>query len=92
MQTDQVASRTRPVGHDARRSRSTWYRPLEEQADIRHVARAVGHRPGRASLNTVGDIHLRTKGAQRGGARFERRPTDAEMSRRAEGHMTALFV
>ena len=40
--------------------RTTWYEPLEDQADIDHAVHWVLQRPG-IFLNTVGDIHLLPK-------------------------------
>ena len=60
------------------RTRTTWYQPLEEQADIdRAVHWALGL-PG-VFLNTVGDVALLPKVLE-SASRFERRPSDAEMA------------
>jgi len=86
-----IKSITRGPWATTQRSRSTWYQPLEEQADIDVAVQWAIGRPG-IFLNTVGDIHLLPKVLD-AAARFERRPTDAEMKAVVEQeHMTALFV
>ncbi len=86
-----IKSITRGPWATTERSRSTWYQPLENQADIDVAVQWVIGRPG-IFLNTVGDIHLLPKVLD-AAARFERRPTDAEMKAVVEQeHMTALFV
>jgi len=72
------------------RTRTTWYQPLEEQADIdRAVHWALGV-PG-VFLNTVGDLGLLPKVLD-AASRFERRPPDAEMSSMVETtRITSLF-
>ena len=74
----------------ADRTRTTWYQPLEEQADIdRAVHWALGV-PG-VFLNTVGDLGLLPKVLD-AASRFERRPPDAEMSSMVEAtRITSLF-
>lgn len=86
-----IKSITRGPWATTERSRSTWYQPLEDPADIDVAVQWVIGRPG-IFLNTVGDIHLLPKVLE-AAARFERRPTDAEMKAVVEQqHMTALFV
>lgn len=86
-----IKSITRGPWATTQRTRSTWYQPLEEQADIDVAVQWVIGRSG-IFLNTVGDIHLLPKVLD-AAARFERRPTDAEMKAVVEQeHMTALFV
>ena len=86
-----IKSITRGPWATTERSRSTWYQPLEDQADIDVAVQWAIGRPG-IFLNTVGDIHLLPKVLD-AAARFERRPTDAEMKAVVEQeHMTALFV
>jgi len=86
-----IKSITRGPWATTERSRSTWYQPLEDQDDIDVAVQWVIGRPG-IFLNTVGDIHLLPKVLD-AAARFERRPTDAEMKAVVEQeHMTALFV
>jgi len=72
------------------RTRTTWYQPLEEQADIdRAVHWALGV-PG-VFLNTAGDLGLLPKVLD-AASRFERPPADAEMTAMLEGsRITSLF-
>src|SRR6202140_5440092 len=59
------------------RTRTTWYEPLEEQADIDLAAWWVLGRPG-VFLNTVGDVDLLPKVLD-AAERFDKRPDDAAM-------------
>jgi aryl-alcohol dehydrogenase-like predicted oxidoreductase len=72
------------------RTRTTWYQPLEEQADIdRAIHWALGV-PG-VFLNTAGDLGLLPKVLD-AASRFERRPPDTEMAAMLEGsRITSLF-
>ena len=72
------------------RTHTTWYQPLEAQADIdRAVHWAMGI-PG-VFLNTAGDLSLLPKFLDAAG-RFASRPADAEMTSMLEGtRMTSLF-
>src|SRR5712691_279704 len=74
----------------AARTRTTWYQPLEERADIdRAVHWALGV-PG-VFLNTAGDLALLSTVLD-GASRFERRPSDAEMAAMLDStRMTSLF-
>ena len=66
----------KPWGEDAH-SRATWYRPLEEQADIdKAVHWVLGHEG--LFLNSVGDIHVLPR-VLAAASRFETLPTDEEM-------------
>ena len=58
-------------------TRSTWYEPLEEQADIDRAVHWVLGRPG-VFLNTVGDISLLPRVLD-AASRLAPRPSDAEM-------------
>jgi len=72
------------------RSRTTWYQPLESQADI---DRAVHWALGLPSvhLNTAGDLTLLPRVLD-AAARFERRPSDDEMAAMVQSErMTSLF-
>jgi aryl-alcohol dehydrogenase-like predicted oxidoreductase len=72
------------------RSHTTWYQPLEAPADI---ARAVHWIQGLPDifLNTVGDLAL-LPAVLEAAARFERRPSDAEMAEMLGAtRMTSLF-
>jgi predicted aldo/keto reductase-like oxidoreductase len=72
------------------RTHTTWYQPLEAQADIdRAVHWAMGI-PG-IHLNSAGDLGLLPRFLD-AASRFERRPADAEMTTLAEAtRMTSLF-
>jgi len=72
------------------RTHTTWYQPLEAQADIdRAVHWAMGI-PG-IHLNSAGDLSLLPRFLD-AASRFERRPGDAEMTTLAEAtRMTSLF-
>ena len=73
------------------RTRSTWYEPLEAQADIDLAVWWVLGRPG-VFLNTVGDVDLLPKVLD-AAERFEKRPDDAAMKRLVERSKTEpLFV
>jgi aryl-alcohol dehydrogenase-like predicted oxidoreductase len=73
------------------RSRSTWYQPLEEQADIDKAVHWVLGRPD-IFLNTVGDIHVLPRVLD-AAARFQQRPSDEAMQRMAaQEHMSNLFA
>ena len=73
------------------RSRSTWYQPLEDQADIDVAVHWVIGRPG-IFLNTAGDIHLLPKVLD-AASRFEQRPTDEEIQAVVtKEHMSPLFA
>jgi aryl-alcohol dehydrogenase-like predicted oxidoreductase len=75
---------------DEPQTRATWYKPLEDQADIDRAVHWVIGRPG-LFLNTVGDIHILPKVLQ-AGARFETLPTDEEMATQvADLEMRPLF-
>jgi aryl-alcohol dehydrogenase-like predicted oxidoreductase len=72
------------------RTHTTWYQPLEAQADIdRAVHWALGI-PG-IHLNTAGDLTLLPRVLD-AAARFEHRPSDEEMATMLEAaRMTSLF-
>ena len=73
------------------RTRTTWYEPLEAQADIDLAVWWVLGRPG-VFLNTVGDIDLLPRVLE-AAERFAKRPTDAEMNAMLERSRTEpLFV
>ena len=72
-------------------TRTTWYEPMEDQADIDRAVHWVLSRPG-IFLNTVGDIHVLPKVLDAAN-RFEAAPSDAEMNRQIEKlDMVPLFV
>jgi aryl-alcohol dehydrogenase-like predicted oxidoreductase len=63
--------------NDQSHARATWYKPLEDQAEIdRAVHWILGH-PG-LFINTAGDIHVMPKVLE-AARRFEAAPTDADM-------------
>jgi aryl-alcohol dehydrogenase-like predicted oxidoreductase len=73
------------------RTRTTWYEPLELQADIDLSVWWVLGRPG-VFLNTVGDVDLLPRVLD-AAARFQQRPSDSEMSSLVERSATKpLFV
>jgi predicted aldo/keto reductase-like oxidoreductase len=77
--------------NDMQHTRTTWYRPLEEQADIDLAVHWVLGNP-QVFLNTAGDISIlpRTLDAAQ---RFEARPTDEQMQALTERlKMEPLFV
>jgi hypothetical protein len=59
-------------------TRTTWYEPLSDQADIDVAVWWVLGRPG-VFLNTAGDIELLPRVLD-AAERFEKRPTDAQMT------------
>ena len=73
------------------RTRSTWYEPLEAQADIDLAVWWVLGRPG-VFLNTAGDVELLPLVLD-AAERFEKRPADAEIARMLErSKAEPLFV
>ena len=73
------------------RTRTTWYEPFEAQEDIDLAVWWSLGEPA-AFLNSVGDVDLLPKFLA-AAARFERRPTEAEMGRLVErAHPQPLFV
>ena len=86
-----IKSITRGPWATTPRTRSTWYQPLEEQADIDLAVHWVIGRPG-VFLNTVGDIQLLPKVLD-AASRFESRPSDAALQQLMQAQqMTPLFV
>jgi aryl-alcohol dehydrogenase-like predicted oxidoreductase len=72
-------------------TRTTWYEPMEDQAEIDRAVYWVLSRPG-IFLNTVGDIHLLPKVLDAAN-RFQAAPSDAEMNRQiAQLDMVPLFA
>jgi aryl-alcohol dehydrogenase-like predicted oxidoreductase len=59
-------------------TRTTWYEPLEDQADIDRAVWWVLGRPG-IFLNTVGDVDMLPRVLD-AAERLDKRPADAEMS------------
>jgi hypothetical protein len=72
------------------RMRTTWYQPLEDQADIDRAVHWVLGIPG-VFINTVGDLALLPKVLD-AASRFERRPQDEEMAIMLDDQrVTSLF-
>lgn len=67
---------------DKTRTRTTWYEPLEAQADIDRAVHWVLSRPG-VFLNTTGDIHL-LPCVLDAASRFREAPSDAAMRAAAD--------
>ena len=82
---------TRTPWNDNQQNRNTWYRPLEEQADIDLAVHWVFGNP-QVFLNTAGDIHILPRildAAQR----FEARPSEGQMQALTERlNMEPLFT
>jgi aryl-alcohol dehydrogenase-like predicted oxidoreductase len=72
------------------RTHTTWYQPLEAQADIDRAVHWVLGVPG-IFINTVGDLALLPRVLD-AASRFEHRPPDEEMSAMlGSARMTSLF-
>jgi aryl-alcohol dehydrogenase-like predicted oxidoreductase len=72
------------------RTHTTWYQPLEDQADIDRAVHYVIGTPG-IFLNTAGDLRLLPKILD-AASRFERRPADEAMAGMVESkRLTSLF-
>lgn len=72
------------------RTRTTWYQPLEEDADIARAVHWVLGVP-EVFINTVGDLGLLPKVLE-AARRFERRPPDEEMAAMVRSaRVTSLF-
>jgi aryl-alcohol dehydrogenase-like predicted oxidoreductase len=72
------------------RTHTTWYQPLEEQADIDRAVHWVLGIPG-IHINTAGDLTLLPRILD-AASRFERRTPDAEMTKMLDTQrMTSLF-
>ncbi len=82
---------TRSPWNDTQQNRTTWYRPLEEQADIDLAAHWVLGNP-QVFLNTAGDINILPRTLE-AAHRFESRPSDHEMQELTERlKMEPLFT
>jgi aryl-alcohol dehydrogenase-like predicted oxidoreductase len=72
------------------RTHTTWYQPLESQADIDRAVHWVMGLPG-TFINTVGDLRLLPRVLD-AASRFERRPTDDDMAAMMSStRMSSLF-
>lgn len=86
-----IKSITRGPWGDKPQTRSTWYEPLEEQADIDQAVHWVLSRPN-IFLNTAADIYLLPKVLD-AAARFQTGPSEEEMQAEVDKlEMTPLFV
>jgi len=86
-----IKSITKGSWADKKRTRSTWYEPLEDQADIdRAVSWILGQ--GAIFLNSTSDPDLLARVLD-SASRFDGRPSDEEMERMVEdSSMSRLFV
>src|SRR5262249_45281593 len=74
----------------ADRTHTTWYQPLEAQADIDRAVHWILGLPG-IFINTVGDLALLPKMLD-AASRYERQPSDDEMTTLVGStRMTSLF-
>jgi len=86
-----IKSITRGPWGDKEQTRTTWYEPLEDQADIDKAVHWVLNRAG-MFVNSAGDIHLLPKVLD-AASRFEAAPTEEEMAATADRlEMAPLFV
>ena len=86
-----IKSITRGPWGDKPQTHSTWYEPLEEQADIDRAVHWVLSRPN-IFLNTAADIHLLPKVLD-AATRFQSGPTAEEMQAEVDKlGITPLFV
>ncbi len=86
-----IKSITRAPWGDQPHTRSTWYQPLEDQADIDLALHWVLGEPG-VFLNSVADIHLLPRVLD-AAHRYQRRPSDEEMQALLERTaMAPLFI
>lgn len=86
-----IKSLTRGPWGEQAHTRSTWYEPLEAQADIDLAVHWALGEPA-VFLNSVADIHLLPRVLE-AAQRFERRPTDEEMAALSDrARMEPLFV
>ncbi len=82
---------TRSPWNDTQRNRTTWYRPLEEQADIDLAMHWVFGNP-QVFINTAGDINILPRTLE-AAHRFESRPVDHQMQALSERlKMEPLFT
>lgn len=86
-----IKSITRAPWGDQPHTRSTWYQPLEDQADIDLAVHWVLGEPT-VFLNSVADIHLLPRVLD-AAQRFQHRPADEEMQALLEkARMVPLFT
>jgi len=86
-----IKSITRGSWADKKRTRNTWYEPLEDQEDIdRAVSWILGQ--GYMFLNSAADTELLSRVLD-SASRFTEQPSDEEMERMVEkSSMSRLFV
>jgi len=89
--TQAIKSITRAPWGDHLQTRSTWYEPLEDQADIDLAVHWVLGEPA-AFLNSVADIHVLPRVLD-AAQRYQRKPSDGEMQAlTARASMQPLFI
>ena len=76
-----IKSLVRAPWDDRPKTRTTWYEPLEDPADIELAVQWVLSYPG-LFLNTVGDIHVLPRVLE-AASRFRARPSEEEMQAQA---------
>ena len=83
---------TRSPWNDIQQDRTTWYRPLEEQADIDLALHWIMGNE-QVFVNTAGDIHILPR-ILNAAHRFDSRPTDEQMTEldRTPDHGTAVYM
>jgi aryl-alcohol dehydrogenase-like predicted oxidoreductase len=86
-----IKSITRSPWGDAPHTRSTWYRPLEAQADIDLAVHWVLGEPG-VFLNSVGDIHLLSRVLDAAQRYHRRPPSEGMVSLVDKASMEPLFT
>lgn len=86
-----IKSITQSPWGDQPHTAATWYKPLEDQADVDLAVSWVLGRPG-VFLNTAGDIH-RLPSVLDAASRFQARPSDQQMQELVgKRDMEPLFV
>lgn len=82
---------TRSPWNDMQQNRTTWYRPLEDQADIDLATHWVFGNP-QAFLNTAGDLHILPRILE-AAHRFDSQPSDEQMQSLTDRlKMEPLFI
>lgn len=82
---------TRSPWNDMQQNRTTWYRPLEDQADIDLATHWIFGNP-QAFLNTAGDIHILPRILE-SAHRFDSKPSDEQMQALTDRlKMEPLFI
>jgi len=87
-----IKSLARRLWGDIPQTRTTWYQPLEEQADIDSAVHWVLSHPN-LFLNTVGDINVLPKVLESASTFTDQRPSDAVMQAMMDARqMSPTFV